>query len=146
MRKMHNQVGFTLIELMIVVAIIGILAAIAIPAYQDYTKKAQASEAFSLLDGLKTNVGEYFHEEGTFVGYTIPTASQTVGKYVGSIAPAGLTTTNLELIATLTGGTYAAANRVVAMTTSNGAHYTCNAAATAGTDLENPFRPSACKI
>ena len=50
------QRGFTLIELMIVVAIIGILAAVAIPAYQDYTAKAQASEAYILLDGLKTAI------------------------------------------------------------------------------------------
>jgi len=52
----HVQKGFTLIELMIVVAIIGILAAVAIPAYQDYTARAQASEAPSLLGGLKTPV------------------------------------------------------------------------------------------
>ena len=52
---MNTQKGFTLIELMIVIAIIGILAAIAIPAYQDYIAKAQASEAVSLMDGLKTD-------------------------------------------------------------------------------------------
>jgi type IV pilus assembly protein PilA len=51
-----TQQGFTLIELMIVVAIIGILAAIAIPAYQDYVTKAQASEGFSLIDGARTPV------------------------------------------------------------------------------------------
>ena len=53
---MNAQKGFTLIELMIVVAIIGILAAIALPAYQDYIARAQASEAFTLADGLKTSI------------------------------------------------------------------------------------------
>ena len=53
---MNTQKGFTLIELMIVVAIIGILAAIAIPAYQSYTAKSQATEAISLLGGLKTAI------------------------------------------------------------------------------------------
>ena len=52
------QKGFTLIELMIVVAIIGILAAIAIPAYQDYTARAQVSEAFSVTSGLRADIGE----------------------------------------------------------------------------------------
>jgi type IV pilus assembly protein PilA len=63
MNKM--QQGFTLIELMIVVAIIGILAAIAIPAYQDYTIRAQVSEAFSLTDGAKTAVAEYYNNRGS---------------------------------------------------------------------------------
>lgn len=52
---MNAQKGFTLIELMIVIAIIGILAAFAIPAYQDYIAKSQAAEAVSLMDGLKTD-------------------------------------------------------------------------------------------
>ena len=56
----HLQKGFTLIELMIVVAIIGILAAVAIPAYGDYTARAQAAEAFTLLDGFKTPLTESF--------------------------------------------------------------------------------------
>jgi len=58
------QKGFTLIELMIVVAIIGILAAIAIPAYQDYTIRAQVSEGLSLASAAKTAVGEYFLNKG----------------------------------------------------------------------------------
>jgi len=60
------QKGFTLIELMIVVAIIGILAAVAIPAYGDYTARAQAAEAFTLMDGLKTPLTEAFTGSGQF--------------------------------------------------------------------------------
>lgn len=60
------QKGFTLIELMIVVAIIGILAAIAIPAYQDYTVRAQVTEGLNLASDLKAGVGEYFANEGTW--------------------------------------------------------------------------------
>ncbi len=58
------QQGFTLIELMIVIAIIGILAAIAIPAYQNYTIRAQVSEGFSLADGVKTSVAEFWNSTG----------------------------------------------------------------------------------
>ncbi len=60
------QQGFTLIELMIVVAIIGILAAIAIPAYQDYTIRAQISEGLSLSAGAKAAVSEYFMDRGVW--------------------------------------------------------------------------------
>jgi type IV pilus assembly protein PilA len=80
------QKGFTLIELMIVVAIIGILAAVAIPAYGDYTARAQASEAFVLMDGLKTPLTELFTTSGLF---EINTASGvtaiTSGKYVANV-------------------------------------------------------------
>ncbi len=62
---MKKQQGFTLIELMIVVAIIGILAAIAIPAYQDYTIRAQVSEGLNLSGGAKAAVTEYFQDRGT---------------------------------------------------------------------------------
>ena len=62
---MKKQQGFTLIELMIVVAIIGILAAIAIPAYQDYTIRAQVSEGLNLSGGAKTAVTEFFQDRGT---------------------------------------------------------------------------------
>ncbi len=64
MKKGHT--GFTLIELMIVVAIIGILAAIAIPAYQDYTIRAQISEGLTLSAGAKLAVSEYYMERGTW--------------------------------------------------------------------------------
>ena len=72
--KKQLQQGFTLIELMIVVAIIGILAAIAIPAYQDYTIRAQVTEGLSLMDGAKTAVAEYYTNRGVF-----PTSNQAAG-------------------------------------------------------------------
>ncbi len=66
--------GFTLIELMIVVAIIGILAAIAIPAYQDYTIRAQVSEGLNLSAGAKAAASEYFMDRGVW-----PTDNATAG-------------------------------------------------------------------
>jgi type IV pilus assembly protein PilA len=77
--KAQMQKGFTLIELMIVVAIIGILAAIAIPAYQDYTARAQASEAVTLLGGLKTPIVEYYLTKGV-----APTIAQ-----IGNVTESG---------------------------------------------------------
>ena len=68
------QKGFTLIELMIVVAIIAILAAIAIPAYQNYVIRAQVSEGMSLADGAKTAITEYYTNYGTF-----PTSNASAG-------------------------------------------------------------------
>jgi type IV pilus assembly protein PilA len=98
----HIQKGFTLIELMIVVAIIGILAAVAIPAYQDYTAKAQATEAFILLDGLKTAIVDQVTNDSTS-GCTIPANSVVSGKYLASItalAAGGPPITSCALIAT----------------------------------------------
>ena len=82
------QQGFTLIELMIVVAIIGILAAVAIPAYQDYTAKAQGSEIYSLMSGLKTPYVELAGATGAISACDITKypSSVTVGKSVEKLA------------------------------------------------------------
>ncbi len=63
---MRNEKGFTLIELMIVIAIIGILAAVAIPSYQNYTKRAKASEAKIMLDAIRTTQETYFAENNLY--------------------------------------------------------------------------------
>ncbi|WP_440998175.1 pilin [Arhodomonas sp. SL1] len=87
----RTQQGFTLIELMIVVAIIGILAAIAIPAYQDYVARSQVTEGLNLASGQKTTVTEFYNTEGTFTGADsgsagIPTATDVSGEYVEKVA------------------------------------------------------------
>ena len=86
---MKKQQGFTLIELMIVVAIIGILAAIAIPAYQDYTIRAQVSEGLNLAGGAKAAVSEYTMDRGSFPNSNsqagISDAGDIQGKYVTSV-------------------------------------------------------------
>lgn len=64
--KRSVQKGFTLIELMIVVAIIGILAAVALPAYQDYTKRSRVTEGLALASGAKTAVTEYYSSQGAW--------------------------------------------------------------------------------
>lgn len=89
------QKGFTLIELMIVVAIIGILAAIAIPAYQNYTARSQVSEALNMASSFKGEIVSFYGESGTCPIVTslgLSATGQLNGRYVDSIAtsvPAG---------------------------------------------------------
>ncbi|EMT9981116.1 pilin [Neisseria gonorrhoeae] len=83
------QKGFTLIELMIVIAIVGILAAVALPAYQDYTARAQVSEAILLAEGQKSAVTEYYLNNGKWpennTSAGVASASDIKGKYVKEV-------------------------------------------------------------
>ncbi|EOD9226682.1 pilin, partial [Neisseria gonorrhoeae] len=84
------QKGFTLIELMIVIAIVGILAAVALPAYQDYTARAQVSEAILLAEGQKSAVTEYYLNHGTWPedndsAGVASSATDIKGKYVKEV-------------------------------------------------------------
>ncbi|HEZ4528202.1 TPA: pilin [Neisseria meningitidis] len=83
------QKGFTLIELMIVIAIVGILAAVALPAYQDYTARAQVSEAILLAEGQKSAVTEYYLNHGIWPSDNsaagVASSSTIKGKYVAGV-------------------------------------------------------------
>ncbi len=147
---MKNQKGFTLIELMIVVAIIGILAAIAIPAYQDYIARAQVSEAVQLLAGGKTPMAEFYSDKGVW-----PTAALSVmgnvgpGKYTQSIAlSTGSTLTAPTAILTATMKP-AGINKnlfgknIDMKTTDGGATWACSTGTTSAIDTK--YLPGACK-
>jgi len=135
----HIQKGFTLIELMIVVAIIGILAAVAIPAYQDYTAKAQASEAFVLLDGLKTPVAEAMGQDAS-TGCAVPAGSVSAGKYVATVT-ATSTASGCDVIATFSSG---GANAKVLSKIVTLGYNTTSGAWVCSTDLATEIKPKSC--
>ena len=136
------QQGFTLIELMIVVAIIGILAAIAIPAYSDYTARAQASEAFTLLDGFKTPIAEAVGTLGGTAGCAKPATAVVGGKYVD---PTKTTFTwtdpscKVEVTFLGTGVNPKVSGKVVSLTFNN-----TTGAWTCATDLATGIKPTSC--
>lgn len=136
--------GFTLIELMIVVAIIGVLAAIAIPAYQGYVARAQVSEAIQLIAGSKPQVAELIMV-GDYDPQNPPTAAEiglpATAKYVGAFAVAADANGALEVTATMkaTGVAGVLASNTVIMTTSNGQNWTCSSATIAD------YLPKACQ-
>ncbi|MBC8881914.1 MULTISPECIES: pilin [Pseudomonas] len=141
---MRSQKGFTLIELMIVVAIVGILAAVALPAYQDYTVRAQVAELIGLTDGAKVAVTENYQSTGAFpasnqaAGYGGATGRYTTSVVIGAngliTATADAVNSNPAirgLTITLTPAVAAAGNNVVT--------WTC------GGTIDQRFRPTSCR-
>ena len=142
--KMQKQQGFTLIELMIVVAIIGILAAVAIPAYQDYTVRAKVTEGLSLASAGKTAVSEYFSANGT-----LPTDNTTAGM----AQPTEISGNSVKQVAvdangviTVTFSTKPITDKTLQLTpttTAGKITWKCETGATAG--LEGKYLPSSCR-
>ena len=141
------QKGFTLIELMIVVAIIGILAAVAIPAYTDYTNRAKVTEAVGALAAGKTSVSEFFTSEGVMPTDAASAGINTgaVGKYVTSIAYAKTSDTVGQLTVTLSAT--GLASDLVSKTfkmTATGSNQGVSWACTKGTTPEK-YLPANCR-
>ena len=157
MTKLGKQIqkGFTLIELMIVVAIIGILAAIAIPQYQDYVARSQVSEAVQLMGGAKTAIEEYVSQEGKFpvdADFTGTAADalgiKTSGSYVASITfdDGGNTDSAGRMTATMesSGVSGEITSRTVSFERSTTGEWTCTRGAS-GTSVADEHLPNSCE-
>jgi len=122
---MKKQSGFTLIELMIVVAIIAILAAIALPAYQQYTRQARYSDLQTAADGLKTNVSVCYAKTGTLttctteaqLGITFPSSTNVSAATITGATDFVQSTTSGGITINVSGGSPVGLNCIVAGTT-----------------------------
>jgi type IV pilus assembly protein PilA len=145
---MNKQQGFTLIELMIVVAIIGILAAVAIPAYQDYTVRAKVTEGLSLASGAKTSVAEYYSSEGelpTSNGVAGMAQPQSInGNSVSRVEVLGTGTIQITFSGPAGSALDGALLDLVPTTDPDGGPLTWNCGGGA-TDLAAKYRPSSCR-
>ncbi len=147
------QKGFTLIELMIVVAIIGILAAVAIPAYQDYIARSQVSEAVNLLGGGKTPFAEFYSDRGQWPAAPRSVMGNRVGQYVSTLqyGGAGLPsgqTLSLQAVMKSSGINPAITGKSVALVTTDGGRiWNCTLSTTfiTGTPLAQRYVPSTCR-
>jgi type IV pilus assembly protein PilA len=141
------QQGFTLIELMIVVAIIGILAAVALPAYQDYTIRSKLSEPMGYLAEMKTTLSEHYMSQQTFVSAPQKSLSDLPNtRYVSAITYPTLTATAGNVVLTLQGLNTSVNGKKIGWSGAGsdaGVKWVCNS--TAGTDVPSKYLPGECR-